>query len=289
MIVPVAIGLMLVLAITLVDPGPLHAQAGQGWIGKRVVQKSSNFALRNDNRSVVRMGTDLHFFRVERMDRVAQRLWLKAEGKGTGGWAPISQLVPVDQAIEFFTARIQARPTDTYSYGMRAALWRDRNELDRALSDLNELIRLSPKSAAGYISRGAIWEIKGDYDKAIADYNAAIRVDPRSTIAYYGRGGAWRHRDESGKAIADYNAAIRRDLQPRQWPGHQGRRCARSPPLVGHPAGRRPGRSRAGPAGRPAVPRRRREQAPRRDRLGTEPHDRADLGRHAGVLPADEC
>jgi tetratricopeptide (TPR) repeat protein len=192
-------------------PGPLIAQADNGWVGKRVVQKFDNFTLRIGNQVVDRSGETIEFYRVEETN--GPRLRLKVEGKGLNGWATVNDVVPVEQGIEFFTNQVRANPRDAHSYVMRAMLWRDKKELDNALCDYNEAIRLEPTHAWVFTNRGNAWNAKKEYDKAMADYNEAIRLDPQDAVAYFNRGIVWKAKKEYDKAIADYNEAIRRDPQ----------------------------------------------------------------------------
>jgi tetratricopeptide (TPR) repeat protein len=131
---------------------------------------------------------------------------------GLNGWAPADHVVPVDQAIEFFTGYIRAYPRDPHGYTMRAMTWHDhKREYDNALGDYNEAIRLNPTNAPGYLNRGNLRGDNKEFDKAISDYNEAIRLDPSYANAYNGRGWAWWNKKEYDKAIADYNEAIRLD------------------------------------------------------------------------------
>ena len=140
--------------------------------------------------------------------------WLWLYSTQLNGWALADHVVPVEQAIEFFTNYIRSYPGDAYGYTMRAIVWREeRKELDIALADCNEAIRLDPTNAYVYNNRGWAWSDKKEYDKAIADYSEAIRFNPKHVRAnaYIGRGLAWGYKKEYDKAINDYTEAIRLD------------------------------------------------------------------------------
>jgi tetratricopeptide (TPR) repeat protein len=188
-------------------------------------------------------------------------LWLVAEGSSAKGWAPAANVILFDQAIDYITGQIRAKPGDWAKYVWRANVWLKRKELDTAIADYNEAIRLNPGSAGvahqgrgrawrdkkdydkaiadcneairldpgharAYYTRGVVWSDKKDYDKAIADYNEAIRLDPGYERAYSGRGNAWRAKKDYDKAIADYNEAIRLD------PGYEHAYCNRGVALL---------------------------------------------------------
>ena len=198
----VALGLMAFAAGDSLAQQPV----GNDWIGKRVVPKYRGFRLKIENQ-VIDPRT-IETYRVEQVNGPSLRLYATQ----LNGWSPADQVVPVEQAIEFFTDYIRSNPGDAHGYIMRAMVWRtEKKEFDIALGDCNEAIRLDPTSAYAYTNRGIAWEDKKEYDKAIADYNEAIRLDPKYASAYGNRANAWRNNKEYDKAIADYDEAIRLD------------------------------------------------------------------------------
>jgi tetratricopeptide (TPR) repeat protein len=197
------------LALILQAPGPLNAQAGGDWIGRRVVQRYPAFKLQFENQ-VIDTKTRLETYRVEQVNGP----WLFLRAGELSGWAQADQVVPVERAIDFFTDYIRANPGDVHGYSMRAKIWlEEKKEPDIALGDYNEAIRLDPNAAQVFNNRGRVWAAKQEYDKAIADYNEAIRLDPRSALAYFNHGIAWTAKLGYDQAIADFNEAIRLDPQ----------------------------------------------------------------------------
>jgi tetratricopeptide (TPR) repeat protein len=189
-------------------PVSVCAQQEGDWVGKRVVQKHSNFQLENENRVVGTKNT-FNVYRVEKVN--GSQLWLRSAGNGLAGWAPADQVVPVEQAVEFFTGYIRSYPADPHGYTMRANIWRqEKGDYDTALGDYNEAIRLTP-TAAAYNNRGLAWWDKKDHDRAIADYDEAIKLDRGLAAAYNNRGLAWSDKKDHDRAIADYNEAIKLD------------------------------------------------------------------------------
>ncbi len=135
--------------------------------------------------------------------------WIGWKGQvNQTGWVHRRDIIPIDQAIDFFTAAIKRNPTSD-DHDIRGMIWSHKGEYDIAIADYNEAIRLDPKQIDNYNNRGIAWADKGEYDKAIADYNEAIRLDPQFPSAYNNRGNAWGRKGEYDKAIADYNEAIR--------------------------------------------------------------------------------
>ena len=157
---------------------------------------------------------------------------------GLAGWAPADDVVPVDQAIDFFTQRSRANPSDIHAYTMRAIIWQSRNEHDIALADYTEAIRVDPTQAwlhdtrpsgfrasttrplsiaAGSAStsspwphnRAVAWGEKGQHEKACADYKWAGSIHVERDGLPQSRCLLWVKTKEYDKAIADYNEAIR--------------------------------------------------------------------------------
>jgi tetratricopeptide (TPR) repeat protein len=196
-----------------------NARAGDDWMGRRVITHYGTVlkvgravvddAKRGQNLAV--SGREKREVRVYRVRAVnGPWLWLVAETGGARGWAKVEQVIPIEQAIDYFTDQIRANPSSA-NYVSRGRIWKDRKEYDIAIADFNEAIRLDPNSDAAYNSRGVAWKAKQEYDKAIADYGQAIRLDPKYATAYLNRGNAWDESKSFDKALSDYEEAIRLD------------------------------------------------------------------------------
>src|SRR6516165_7059740 len=98
-----------VLALTLILGArqSTQAQADPSWIGKRVVQTRSDFALQQEGQALQPTKRAICIYVVARSK--GRALWIKAEGNGPSGWAQREQVVPVEEAIEFFTDRLRSR------------------------------------------------------------------------------------------------------------------------------------------------------------------------------------
>jgi tetratricopeptide (TPR) repeat protein len=200
---------VVVLGLVAILPATALARqaAGEAWVGRRVMPKHRGFRLRVGSEVVDRKGWPA-FYRVEQADAPMLRL----RGQEISGWAPAEEVVPVENAMEFFTEQIRAQPGDAHAHVMRAMIWmNDKDGLDKALADFNQAIRLEPGFAYAYVERGHAWSAKGERGRAIADYSEAMRVDPRFALGHYSRGYAWFALGDLDKAIADYSEAIRVD------------------------------------------------------------------------------
>jgi tetratricopeptide (TPR) repeat protein len=144
------------LSLIATPRATLRAQTNQGWIGKRVVQKSREFRLRIDKKVV--SSRSIQFYRVEKID--GRRVLLKSEESRLSGWALTDDVVPADEAISFFTSRVRVNPRDVFSFVMRAQVQREKKELDAALADYDKAVRLDPKYWQVYVYRGILWAEK---------------------------------------------------------------------------------------------------------------------------------
>ncbi|OYV85400.1 MAG: hypothetical protein B7Z73_13655 [Planctomycetia bacterium 21-64-5] len=129
---------------------------------------------------------------------------------GQAGWVKRGDVVPMSQAIGYFTRKIGAEPRNGEWYHWRAGAWRYRGELDLALADENEAIRFSPSEAGYWSNRGNIYADKKDYDRALADYNQALHLNQDALYWY----NAWSARHKKGdyeKALSNCDRAISLD------------------------------------------------------------------------------
>ena len=194
---PIALGLVLLSMVS--------AQDTSSWIGKRVVTKYQCAVKVGDR--VVDDDSTPRIYTVIRAG--GDRLWVVSGS--VKGWLPANQVVPFDQAIDFYTQEIRANPSNATAYSRRGVIrWR-KTEFDIAIADFGEAIRLDPNYEPAYRIRGWAWYTKNEYDKAIADFSEAIRLDPKNRSTYHGRGFVWYTKKEYDKAIADCNEAIRLD------------------------------------------------------------------------------
>ena len=198
----IAFGILVGLAF----PGTTDAQADGGKIGKWVVQRNSSFHLKIGKQNIE--AKDFVTYRIGHVNGP----WLWLSGGGAVGWAAGDQVVPVEQAIDFFTDYIRANPGDAFGFAARADHGASRRKSSTWPWPIaTRLCESNPPSAVVYLSRGNIWYDKQENDKAIADFAEAIRIEPQFAAAYNRRAGAWHRKKDFHKAFADYNAAIRFD------------------------------------------------------------------------------
>jgi tetratricopeptide (TPR) repeat protein len=182
------------------------SRADDGMAGKRVVPRASAFVLRVNDEPVPARGKPLVIYRVERID--GPSLWLEPERPGPSGWAKVDEVIALEQADEFFSAQIRARPRDAFLHAVRGLVRLDRNQYEAAIADYGEAIRLDPADGSLHCERGRARLAHKDHDQAIADYGAALRLDSKCTAALLGRGTCRLAKREGYKAIADLSEAI---------------------------------------------------------------------------------
>jgi tetratricopeptide (TPR) repeat protein len=190
------------VASIAIDSELAHGQSAVP-VGTKVVTKYQT-PLRVGERVV----DDGAVFRVYTVDRVNDD-WLWLVAGSVAGWVLSNEVVPFDEAVEFYTGEIRANPRAARAYVHRGTIRKAKGEMDQALADYNSAILLQPKDAVAFVNRGLVWYEKKEYDKATADYTQAIRRDPTYASAFWSRGVAWQDKGDLDKALADYNEAIR--------------------------------------------------------------------------------
>jgi tetratricopeptide (TPR) repeat protein len=141
------------------------------------------------------------------------QLWV---GHKTPGWIAPDAVIPIERAIEHFTAEIEKHPGDRNLIRARTIVWMNQGELDKAIGGFSELIRLQPGDDTVWNDRARAWMAKGALERAIEDYTQAIKRHPWATY-FNNRGIAWMLKREYEKAIKDWNVAL--TLRAKfQWP-----------------------------------------------------------------------
>ena len=101
-------------------------------VGTKVILRTSEIALRVDSeqRSVHRIH---HVFRVEHVNGD----WLWVVSGPHAGWVKRGDVLGWDEALDYYTDIIRRHPRAAWAYQGRGVLWRDRQEPEIALMDLD--------------------------------------------------------------------------------------------------------------------------------------------------------
>jgi tetratricopeptide (TPR) repeat protein len=199
--------LALASAIILVASAAWGEGESRDVAGRAILQRD---AVLMDGYRVVASPGPYCVYRVEE----ASGEWVRIRSDRTAGWVKSADVVPIEKAVEFLTAQIDARPDSSWAYALRGAVYEALGEPKIALSDYNMALQLDPKDPYALVMRGDLRAAaRRDYRRAIADYDEAIRLNPRLPGAFVRRGDARRGQGENDRAVADYDQAIALDAQ----------------------------------------------------------------------------
>lgn len=131
---------------------------------------------------------------------------LDAQIKACGDFARPEVAIPIcDRLLEDDTLGNEARAFAHYS---RAMIAMDRQEMARALPDLDYAIRFDPSQSAYYASRGIVHGTLGDLSAAIDDLSRAIELTPDDAVSLQNRGKAYSDIGEQRLSLLDFSRAI---------------------------------------------------------------------------------
>ena len=187
------------------------AAAQESWAGKTILTKKDGIKLsRTDDKGRQVQDAELYSYSEKVLDDKNGRLLVKNR-HGVIGWFDKADAVPLEDAIAFFTARIQKDAKDAGAFIRRGIAFSMKMRDDDALEDLNAALQLEPKNVDAYSIRGRVRTLKKEFEKAIADFNEAVRLDAKNLRALSLRGLMWIERSDFDKAIEDFSSCIRLD------------------------------------------------------------------------------
>ena len=105
---------------------------------------------------------------------------LRSESGPLEGWVDAEDVIPVNEAPDFFTAAIVKEPRDPFLYAARAYIRHDEGKLDLALIDYNRAIQLNGERVWFYLERARLQSARKEYARARADYDEVLVRRPRS-------------------------------------------------------------------------------------------------------------
>lgn len=177
------------------------ARADEAWIGRKFMPRPNAKAMVGDKDA----RQELHNVPLVASKVNGDWVWI---GRA---WVRKTDLVPLEQAAQFYTEFLKGNPTSAWGYDMRGTVWKDQGNAENAIKDFNQVIKYAPKEAWGYVARGSVRESRGEFDSALKDYADAIRLAPKSPVPYIYRATVWGEKNEFDKALRDYDEAIRLD------------------------------------------------------------------------------
>ena len=131
------------------------------------------------------------------------RIWIKANGAGDEpvGWVHKNNAILLDNAIPYFTSRIERNPKDWDAYLRRAESEHSLNQRDAAISDYTRAIALHPNEPFLFLRRGRDFRIAKACSQAAADFEEAARLKPQWAEAYNMAAGVYADCPDPAHAI----------------------------------------------------------------------------------------
>lgn len=134
---------------------------------------------------------------------------------------------PADPAsgytLEELNALIARYPRYAPLYGLRAELYEQREEYERAIEDYTAWLALRPGQAEIYSRRAMACCAAGSQEQGLKDLTAALQLDPAHVAALAGRGMIYLQLGAWDQALADFDAAIAHDRRNPSLQLHRGR------------------------------------------------------------------
>lgn len=126
------------------------------------------------------------------------------------GWIYRRDVVPQEEAIDFFSRLIEKEPT-AVTLASRARVWNYLGEFDKAIDDCNAALRLEPECAMAFDRRAQALTGKGELEAALADFEKAIELTPNYASTYTHRARAWLRKGDLDRTMADCDEALKRE------------------------------------------------------------------------------
>jgi tetratricopeptide (TPR) repeat protein len=195
---------------------PVQSEPNQSWAGQRIVTLrgfGDYFALgaNGQPRLVKPEGLGVNIVAVVAKVE-GDRIWIKGNGAGNEpvGWVNKGDVILLDNAVPYFTSRIESNPKDWDAYLRRAESEHSLNQRDAAIADYTRAIELHPNEPFLFLRRGREYRIAAAKApkaaskacfQAAGDFQEAARLNPQWAEAY----------DQAAGVYADCPAPAGRD------------------------------------------------------------------------------
>jgi tetratricopeptide (TPR) repeat protein len=114
----------------------------------------------------------------------------------------------LNEAISDYSKAMEIDPNYAAAYNNRGAAYLKKGNAEQALFDCNKAIQLNPKVSFYYYNRANVYKSKGYFQQAVSDYSKAIAINPDFALAYHNRGSVYQERGSLNEAVSDYSKAI---------------------------------------------------------------------------------
>lgn len=114
-----------------------------------------------------------------------EHLWIQGNGYDAPvGWVGKSDAILLDDAIPYFTAKIEQNPKDWDAFLRRAEAEHALNQRDAAIRDYTQAIELDRGEPFLFLRRGRTFRTLKDCARAAGDFEEAARLRPQWAEAY---------------------------------------------------------------------------------------------------------
>src|SRR5436190_18147027 len=123
--------------------------------------KSAASKLKSDNPQIVIKVRGA----ILRVDKVqGQNLLVRCIG--AEGWTTRNEVIPLDDAITYFSGLLKTNPRNSYALTMRGIAYVEKHDEDAAMKDYNAALKVNKNDVGAIANRGSLYLMQKDYDKA---------------------------------------------------------------------------------------------------------------------------
>ena len=107
----------------------------------------------------------------------------------------------LDKAITDLNRALNLDAKNVFALSVRGEVHIRASRYDRAVTDLTEALKLQPTHSTALSNRGHVYVTMGDYERAKQDLDKAITVNPSAPFPYAARGRMYRMKGEIDRAF----------------------------------------------------------------------------------------
>lgn len=124
----------------------------------------------------------------------------------------------LDAEIAIHEKTIKSKPNNSYSYRILGKLQLNKGNIEKAITNLQKAIEINSEQPLWvYQNLGHIFKQRKQLDKAISIYKQAIRLDSNNSIVYRNLGSCHDQKEDVEAAIDSYRTAIKLNLEQPAW------------------------------------------------------------------------
>ncbi len=117
----------------------------------------------------------------------------------------------LDAKMENFDLAVKADPKNLEALKLRAILYTEKGENDKAVADLNQLLAADAENQDALAAMSSVLEKLKKYDDALKHIDKLISLSPKQSKGYLLRAGLHAMKDDEQKALDDLNKALELD------------------------------------------------------------------------------